>query len=276
MKMKGNLLNSFFIMLVCLCLLITSSTAWLANNRDADTKDLGLGLEKNDTSATYIAYRYDLDAEKGTDKTANGEPLKIDNLVLNRYDTIFRVMNKYTPAFAQITIAGNQSMPQEGTMHITVERDAKIPIPDDGAVTSNIVRFSAFLGDSALNMPELADPDKMYSHINDARFSSLEEYKENSSWSKTFVTAVEENGTHEHDIADSITLSVTYSANDWETDDGNPVLIVYLYISYDAELLKCYKEHHSDANLSLNDPSVVCANDFKKIQISYDLPTEDN
>ena len=284
MKIKGNVLNSFLLMLVCFCLVITSSLAWLSRNRKTDTNDLGLGLETDDTKATYVAYMYDLETEQGTDKTSNGEDLSIGNLILNRYDTIFKVKNKYTPAFAQIRIKGNESMPVEGgTVHITVYRNTQIDIADNDAITSNIVRFSAFLDESALSDPEKFedpqapgsgrdDPVALYEHINnETRFAALEDYKENSSWSKSFVTIVEnDDGTHTHSVADSITISVDYTLDDWIFhDDGTQTLVVYLYITYDAELIKCYRNNHTGGDLSLNDPGVVFYNDFELIKISY-------
>lgn len=281
MKMKNSILNSFLVMLVSLSLLITSSVAWLISNRKTNSGDLGLGLEKDDTTATYVAYMYDWDAEAGTDKTSKNEDLSISNLVLNRYDTIFKTKNKYTPAFAQIRIKGSEAMMvDKGTVHITIYRNTEVSIEDNDAITSNIVRFSTFLADSALSNPALEDrknpgcddPKALYEYINsDERFAAIEEYKENSSWSKSFVTIVDNaNGTHTHSVADSITISVDYTKDDWVFhDDGSRTLVVYLYITYDAELIKCYKDNHTDSDLSLNDPGVEFENDFEIIKISY-------
>lgn len=283
MKTKNSVLNSFLVMLVSFSLLITSSVAWFVSNKKTASGDLGLGLEKDDTTATYVAYMYDLDAEAGTDKTSKNEDLSISNLVLNRYDNIFKTKNKYTPAFAQIRIKGSESMLEQGTVHITIYRDTEVDISDNDTITSNIVRFSAFLDQSALSNPDkledsekpgsgIDDPVKLYDYINsEERFAAIEEYKENSSWSKSFVTIVDNaNGTHTHSVADSITISVDYTRDNWVFhDDGSRTLVVYLYITYDAELIKCYKDNHADSDLSLNDPGVEFVNDFELIKISY-------
>ena len=284
MKTKNSVLNSFLVMLVSFSLLITSSVAWFVSNKKTASGDLGLGLEKDDTKATYVAYMYDLEKGYGTNKTADGKDLSISNLVLNRYDTIFKTKNICTPAFAQIRIKGSESMQvEQGTVHITIYRDTEVDISDNDTITSNIVRFSAFLDQSALSNPDkledsgkpgsgIDDPVKLYDYINsEQRFAALEDFEENTSWSKSFVT-IEQNGdgTHTHTVADSITISVPYTSDDWIIhENGTRTLVVYLYITYDAELIKCYRDNHTGGDLSLNNPSVEFVNDFELIKISY-------
>lgn len=275
-KIASNLKNNQWLyplvaLMLSFCLVITSSVAWFTLNRKTDATDMEMGLAVDDTSAIYQAYMYDLETELGTDQASDGSDLNIANLTLNPYDTIFRAKNKYTPAFAKITIKRNQSMPDTGTVHVSVFRmdDSELS-GESEAYTSNIIRFTAFvLSDDT----DITDANALYEHVStDTRFKTVEDYEGNGrADSKTFVTASGEGADHVHEIADFVTVSVHYSDSDWYiADDGSRALNVYLYITYDVSLINCYKNTHSDNGISLNDTGIEFQNDFKKIRISYD------
>ena len=91
--------------------------------------------------------------------------------------------------------------------------------------------------------------------------------------SQTFVTieAIEgaENGEHNHVKSDSITISIDYDESMWHEEDNKNILYIYLYITYDANLINCFMETLENGSVSLDDDSVKFENDLEKISVSY-------
>ena len=57
---------------------------------------------------------------------------------------------------------------------------------------------------------------------------------------------------------------------DWYINgDGDEALNVYLYITYDVQLVECYMDENAGGSLSLEDNSVFFDNDMTKISVSY-------
>ena len=270
----------FSIILLIFSLIITSSAAWFTMNRETAADDFGMSLEVDDTSAVYRAYVYDLKLGYGVNEKSDGTPIDVTNLDLNQYDTLFRTRNRYTPAFAQINLIGNKSMPRSGTVYITIERNTEGLEEGKLEYTSNIARFTAFIihGTKDADPPdvEITDPALLYTFINtDERFKAAEEYRGNATTeSKTFITATGEGENHTHEQATSITISVDYTEDDWyevvENDISVKHLNVYLYITYDTQLIDCYMEEVLGNELSLNNMGIAFGNDLEKITISYD------
>ena len=269
---KNRLLYTFFVTAVALNLLIISSFAWLTLNRKAGVGEMGMALAVDDTNAVYQAYMYDLKNGKGTNKTADGEDLNITNIDLNQYDTIFKGQNKYTPVFAKIILIRSQSMPKSGTVHITVEReDSGIDLQSLTAFSSSIVRFTTFIMSDKSDI-NITDPALLYDHISTAeRFKAIELYSGNDRTdSKTFVAVHGEGVGHTHSKSNSLTVSVDYQETDWYINsENNEALNVYLYITYDVQLVKCYMDENTGGELSLDDNSVFFENDMKKVSVSY-------
>lgn len=270
----GRVSYTLFLLLLIFSLTVTSSIAWLTSNRQLASNDLGMGLEVDDTIANYKAYMYDLENGAGTDKVpgSNGEELNISNLVLNQYDTIFRVNNKYTPAFAKISITRIESMPETGTVHLTISRNAEAAESDKiSAFASNIIRFTAIIDKSKEDVG-ITDADELYGYINnETTFKEVETYRGNGrAESQTFVTYESEGTGRTYQISETITVSLEYSASDWYTDSyGHKTLNVYLYMTYDTELIKFYKQDNESGNLSLIDTSIIFKNDFDRVRVSY-------
>lgn len=263
-------------LILILNILISASVAWFTINRQTDADDMGMALSVDDTSALYKAYMYDLETEKGTNKAPDGSELTIGNLVLNQYDTIFKAQNRYTPAFARIEITRISSMPKSGNVTLTVARDATIGADDAmSAYSSSITRFTAFIiEDKGDNDPELlADPAAFYDYISPrTRFNEIENLSGAHDHSKTFVNVVGEGDDHTHEKLDKITLSIPYTADNWYRDaSGNDMMNVYLYITYDVQLIECYmdKQETASGGISLDDNGVVFGNDFKKVTVGY-------
>ena len=206
------------------------------------------------------------------------EELNIANLNMNQYDTIFSVQNKYTPAFAQIQITRNKSMPASGTVLITIDRDTDIASFDsDGKLAeriSSILRFTAII-DSTKNDLTMTDANTLYGHINsDTRFNEIKKYEGALDSSKTFISVHGAGAGHTHEKADTITISVPYTQGDWYLDEQeNHTLNVYLYMSYDVQLIECFIKEHSGDKISLDDTTYEFENDLKKVAVSYTKPS---
>ena len=269
---KNRLLYTFFVTAVALNLLIISSFAWLTLNRKAGVGEMGMALAVDDTNAVYQAYMYDLKNGKGTNKNADGTDLNITNIDLNQYDTIFKGQNKYTPVFAKIILIRSQSMPKSGTVHITVEReDSGIDLQSLTSFSSSIVRFTTFIMSDKSDI-NITDPALLYDHISTIeRFKAIELYSGNDRTdSKTFVAVHGEGAGHTHSKSNSLTVSVDYQETDWYLNSENDeALNVYLYITYDVQLVKCYMDENTGGELSLDDNSVFFENDMKKVSVSY-------
>lgn len=269
---KNRLLYTFFVTAVAFNLLIISSFAWLTLNRKTGVGEMGMALAVDDTNAVYQAYMYDLKKGEGTNKNADGETLNITNIDLNQYDTIFKGQNKYTPVFAKIILIRSQSMPKTGTVHITVEReDSGISLQSLTPFSSSIVRFTTFIISDKSDI-NITDPALLYDHISTVeRFKAIELYSGNDRTdSKTFVDVHGAGEGHTHSKSDSLTVSVDYQDTDWYlNDENNEALNVYLYITYDVQLVECYMDENTGGELSLDDNSVFFDNDMKKVSVSY-------
>ena len=242
---------------------------------------MGTAITVDDTSAVYKAYMFDLENMVGIDRIMGDdgeyEELNVTNLDMNQYDTIFRVQNKYTPAFAKIEVTRNTSMPESGTVLLTIDRDSAVDGFDgDGKLSkriSSMLRFTAII-DSTKNDLNMTDANSLYNHINtETRFNEIKEYKGALDNSKTFVSANGEGDGHTHEKADSITVGVSYTKDDWYVDeDGKQTLNVYLYMSYDVHLIECFIKEHSGDRITLDGNVYDFENDLKKVTVSYIKP----
>lgn len=273
-------------------LIITSSLAWFASKRSTNVDDLGMSLEIDDTVAIYRAYMCNPDTGIGYCRNENDELINITNLDLNQYDTLFRAKNINTAAFAQINLLGRESMPESGTLHITIDCLTDGISSTKKEYTSNIARFTAFIytekDEKNPDLPrDVVIPDdpttpdddntaaaELFKLINtETRYKAVERYSvknDNLTHSKTFVTFTESG----HDKSSSITISVDYKKEDWYNvvKDGIVMtyLNVYLYITYDVELIDYYFAGFDNELLDPSKPGIPFENDLKKITISYD------
>ena len=278
---KNRVLFTAMAVVVAFSMLVVTSFAWFTLNRKTDVGDMGMGLAVDDTAVVYEAYMYDLKNRVGTDKDADGNLLNITNIDLNQYDTIFRAQNKYTPVVARIKIVRNESMPLAGKVYITINRENKDAEGDSlTAYTSSIVRFTSFImsDKSDLTTTEdgkivpITEPDTLYSLISTKeRYNTVEDYKGNGySNSKTFVTVNGEGAGHTHGKTTTLTIETEYTNSDWYINtEGHQTLNVYLYITYDVQLVECYMDEKAGGSLSLDDNSVFFDNDMKKVSVSY-------
>ena len=269
---KGN--RTFFsivAMLILFNMIVVTSVAWFTLNRKTDAEEMGMALAVDDTVALYKAYMYNLTTGEGTDQNGDGGELNIANIELNPYDTIFKGQNKYTPIFARIELVRNSSMPWNGTVHITVERNSNATTDDVMAkYSSSILRFTAFVIEDKTDLDKEFAKD-LYAFINsDTRFKDVESYDEALSYSKNFISVV---GTGEDATSvksDSLTISVDYTEAAWyQNSEGDWVLNVYLYMTYDAQLIQDYMDQQTGGGMSLDDNTVFFDNDLTRIRVSY-------
>ena len=162
-------------------------------------------------------------------------------------------------------------MPRSGTVHLTIERNGDA---DHGlsltAFSSSIIRCTTFVSDkSDLG---ITDPDELYTLIsNPTRYKEVVSYSGNErAHSKTFVTVEGEGKDHTHGKTTSIQISATYDEDDWYFENSDEKLNLYLYITYDVQLVECYMDENAGGSLSLEDNSVFFENDLKRITVSYD------
>ena len=273
---RSRALMTFVLSMLILSMLITSSLAWFVLIRQTGADNIGMGLSVDDTTAVYKAYMYDHVAKAGTDKSGDGSPLTIENLILNQYDTIFKSHNRYTPAFALIQITRNNSMPESGSVTVSVTRSTENTEGEQmGAYSSSITRFTAFIikDKSDTSLALTSDPAALYDFINSKdRYNETNLLSGQMDYSKTFVNIVGEGDTHTHEKLNEISLTVPYTADCWYKDaSGNDVMNVYLYITYDTELIDCYIDKHEEdfGGISLENSGVNFENDFKKVTVGY-------
>lgn len=268
-------LSTLVVMILVLNMIIAASVAWFTLNRQTDADEMGMALAVDDTQAVYKAYMYDLEANKGTDKDAEGNELNVTNIDLNQYDTIFRAQNKHTPAFARIEIVRNESMAKNGTVTITIDRISNETTNAElSAFSSSILRFTTFIIEDKGDVG-ITDPEALYNYINTKeRFEKVESFryndKQNRPFSTTFVSVEGDGEGHTHVKSDSITITVEYNESMWYLNgDGDETLNVYLYMTYDVQLIECYMDEHSGGGISLDDNSVFFENDLKKVTVGY-------
>ena len=254
-------------------MLIAASVAWFTLNRQTSAGEMGMALAVDDTKATYTVYMFDLHKMEGTNTLADGSELTISNLDFNQYDTIFHMQNKYTPAIAKIQLTRVSTMPESGivTLNLTrndlEEEDGKLSM-----FSSSVIRFTAMI-DSTKGDVALTDPDEIFRYINtDTRFDTVSGYVGNDyDNSKTFVGVIGEGAGHTHNKTDEITLAIPYTASDWYTDStGADALNVYLYMTYDVQLIECFMEENTGGVISLVDNFYLFENDMNMITIGYE------
>lgn len=262
----------------------TVTFAWLYSNRNVDSLNSNMSLYFDDTTAEYEVFRYDITTSRGTTKDAAGVDLDISNVDLNQYDLIFLKRNRYTPIFARVEITRLQSMPLSGKVYLTVTRTSH----DDANTTSasadpmgnyasSVMRFSGWVSQSYD-----PDPAALYTLIDNELYETIvvdKTYGGNAKLdSDVFTTATGSQGNRTYTKADYITLEMTYGSDDWVSKTINEgtenqktvqVLNIYLYISYDVELINYYVEEHNMAATQIGANLVEFTNDIDVLRVSY-------
>ena len=281
--MEKKTLRKFIMSLLSICvtslIFATVTFAWLFSNENVDSTSNNMSLYFDDTTASYEVFRYDITTSKGTTKDANGNDLDISNVELNQYDLIFLSRNRYTPIFARVEIMRLQSMPLNGKVYLNVSRtphnDAETTSADEkpmGDYASSVMRFSGWVSQSYDS-----DPNALYNLIDNELYTTIvvnKNYTGNVKLnSQVFTTATGEEGNRTYTKANDITLEMQYTESDWQTKDGKQVLNLYLYISYDVELISYYVKENDISAYQIGEDLIEFSNDINLMRVSYDRAT---
>ncbi len=250
--------------------------AWFYSNRNVDSDNNNMSLYFDDTTASYQVYRYDTKLLQGTTNDADGNPLDITDIELNQYDLVFKARNRYTPIFARVEVVRLESMPESGTIYLTISRNSN---NDDsthsgdsivmGAYASSVMRFTGWVSSSFDD-----DPNALYQIIDNELYTTIvinKDYTNNTKLdSDVFTTSSGEVGDMTYSKASSITLEMTYSTNDWTlNNEGKQVLNTYLYISYDVDLISYYAKENDMSSLQIGEETVSFENDINLLRVGY-------
>jgi len=250
--------------------------AWFYSNQNVDSDNNNMSLYFDDTTASYQVYRYDTKLLQGTTNDADGNPLDITDIDLNQYDLVFKARNRYTPIFARVEVVRLESMPENGTIYLTITRnsngDDETHSGEDlvmGAFASSVMRFTGWVSSSFND-----DPDALYQTIDNELYTTVvinKDYTSNSKLdSDVFTTSSGEEGAKTYTKVNTITLEMSYSSSDWtRNDEGKQVLNTYLYISYDVDLISHYAKENDMSSLQIGEETVSFENDINLLRVSY-------
>lgn len=276
-KAHGNrlLLRALIAFFAMAAMLSSVAYAWLTANRQVGSGDMDMALVVDDTSASYVVYRYDIAEGKCVTTDADGNALNIANLDFNQYDTIFKSYNKYTPMIVKVDVVRISSMPTSGKLALTITKNKTGEYTDPECVSSKVMRFALAI----LDVGTTTDPSEVYAIFEEQLYHPLSAVGLNYSadYTKTLATAtLVDGGDYNIESAENTVLYVDYDEGDWFFDDeGNQTLTAYLYIMYDAALVSLYQSDVEIGDGSLSANVVGFENDLKKISVGY-IPADEN
>ncbi|MBR4439641.1 MAG: hypothetical protein IKS88_03455 [Clostridia bacterium] len=242
---------------------------WFASNNEVGASGMSVSAYNDDVEADYFSYIY-------TQKTATATAVNsIADVQVPQYDLIFLQRNRYTPAVIRAVFTGEHDLAESGNITFTITRNTANPLSVSGASVLNpstsdhlsntftsLMRLTAVKGASVYD----ADPKELYLNLdelqygNDTLYEVVKDMTGNTAVSKTFVTKTGSGQSATYTKANSIELSIDYTAADWNGDELN----IYIYITYDKTLMEDYRSY--DASLSGDITSVG-----QVIQLSNDM-----
>ena len=243
-------------------LYLNSAFGWFAMNEDVSGNGMGVTAYQDDVEAEYSHYYYD-----AKNATGVGED-SIDDIQVPQYDLIFRQRNRYTPAVIRVALTGEEDLPESGTISLTIGRNLAASITtDEGRTIANGSELAA-LNDLFSSLMRLTivkgagiyddDDTTLYNNIDRLPYGGSTLYEViksqtvNDSTTSVFTTVTGDEGDPDrYTKADSVTLSIDYTAADWNDMDGdgvNETLNVYVYVTYDETLLREYGAYDATLN----------------------------
>lgn len=278
-EIVGLILLGLFVV-VALLLYFNSAFGWFAMNKEVDGDSMAVTAYQDDVEAEYSHYYYD-----AKNATGVGED-SITDIQVPQYDLIFRQRNRYTPAVIRVALTGEEDLPESGTISLTVGRNLAATITtDEGTINngselpalnnlfSSLMRLTIVKGASIYS----ADPSTLYRNIdnlpygnNSTLYEVIKSQTANNSTTNVFTTVTGDEGDPDrYTKADSVTLSIDYTAADWNDMDGdsvNETLNIYVYVTYDETLLREYGAYDATLNGDITSVGQV-------IKLSNDLLT---
>ena len=303
-KLGMNFIALVLLAVISVMILIVyfnKSLGWFVNNKTVSGESMSARVEKNDADANYYAYVYDVKESTSsqtvvhfTGEGTSDDPA-IDNLDILFFDTIFKKRNRYTPAVVRIELS--ELKYTAGTVTLTLTRDSALPTTETASgktapsrYLTSAMRFTAAQGkDWYTYSPATAAAD-LYNRIDTSLYtyiatdrnytagsvsaSGTNAYAFHKSNSLIFVDSVNKDGTGAligMTKADAISLSVPYAASDLLDTDGDGVgdtLNVYLYITYDEDLVENFGVSGISSGGSAVGQIIDLANDLTEMKIT--------
>ena len=278
-ELIGLVLLGIFVV-VALLLYFNSAYGWFAMNEQVDGNGMAVTAYHDDVEAEYSHYYYD--AKNATAVGVNS----ITDIQVPQYDLIFRQRNRYTPAVIRVALTGEEDLPQSGTIALTIGRNLAASITtDEGAIAngselpmlnnlfSSLMRLTIVKGAGIYD----DDPTTLYRNIDNLPYGNestlyevIKSQTANNATTNVFTAITGSEGDPDrYTKADSVTLSIDYTADDWNDMDGdgvNETLNVYVYVTYDETLLREYGAYDATLNGDITSVGQV-------IKLSNDLLT---
>ena len=289
-----KILYSAVSMLLILALLVlsvfvylNSSFGWFATNKTTDGNGQDIEIEKFEAQARYYVYIYDSKESTSTTSVIHytGEGLQTDpsitSIDMQFYDTIFKKRNRYTPAIIRIELYELQKT--SGTVNVLIKRNTSV----SSTVTSgdkvlpsnyltNAIRFSISQSKHWYN----SDASALFTSIDSTLYQEIVENEDYTSGqeqdingdaymkgnSEIFVSSFSSNNGSLTSFtkSDYISLSVPFQ----QSDIVNNTLNIYLYLSYDKDLVDCFGITGISSNSSAIGQTVDLQNDIDELLIS--------
>lgn len=261
-------------------LYLNSAFGWFAQNKEVGGDAMAVTAYQDDVEAEYSHYFYDAKNAVGVGEDS------ITDIQVPQYDLIFRQRNRYTPAVIRVALTGEEDLPQSGTIALTIGRNLAASITTDEGTIANGSELPALnnLFSSLMRLTIVKgagiysdDPTTLYRNIDNLPYGNdstlyevIKSQTANNATTNVFTTVTGDEGDPDrYTKADSVTLSIDYTAADWNDIDGdgvNETLNVYVYVTYDETLLREYGAYDATLNGDITSVGQV-------IKLSNDLLT---
>ena len=241
-RQKASLINLGIMLVFSAIVLIFSSVAWFASNKEVESSAMSIRLLDDLVYGSPTIYNYSFNT---TTQQYTAQPC--ESLELMPYDAVFSSNNAYTYAVMRIELTG-ENLAQSGTIRFVLERDT---------TNSNAAPLGSDYVSSVMNF----------------RFVTLSSFPTTAAdvLSAVYTAAgaqgvVTQTFVSNNSKLSSLTFDVPYTAANWD----NNSLYVYMYVDYDAELIEDYVENSLQNLLTTsNGGEVTVENDISTLVISH-------
>ncbi len=281
-KKQILMLVSFILVLACL----TSATvAWIAMNRNVESKDIGMTIETvtNLTTFSCFALQYDGVCGASCYRIGTGENETTD-VSMTEFDKIFRDRNVNTPLIYVLEVA-NVSNNADNYISVKVPCLQKYIKPTDGDATNSFVSSTGTydiqqyisnvimvrIGCSgAITAPTPTTELRVENNVNifNEQRTALSTVSSGDRFG-TLASAVTENGVTTYSKANYVEVKLSqseygpyvYEAEDEEGETSNH-LVLYIEFDYNNDLMDAFINHMTDSG-----DTASFVNDLGTIQV---------
>ena len=269
--------------LVLLFTLIFGATVvfgWtLSGKNGANIGEIGTGIVADREIADYTVFSYNIETGDVIGGAASAD-MVLSDIRFQAYDRTFTAHNYYTPVFVRVSFPAD-GIPENGKIIFRINRNLSPVDPESGNAlkddsgadflsgrSSIVMRFTMGINktfaETAEAFPSDARTDALYNAVNSFYYGKAE----NGLVGETFAKKVSINGNTVYEKSDFIITECAYDASFWnETVSGERVLHVYLYISYDTELVENYVFQRMAAGDVFGEDAII--NDLSEIVVIY-------